>query len=81
MTLPAIVEVGLAPLSSRGGTLSSRFHIAAVAFQRARQLKQGARPRVEAFDHKVATLALLEVMADTVSWSLEEPKARPLAAA
>ena len=81
MTLPAIVEVALAPLASKGGTLSSRFHIAAVAFQRARQLKQGARPRVEALDHKVGTLALLEVLADTISWSVEEPPARPLAAA
>ena len=71
MTLPVIVEVGLAPLGKTGTDLS-RFHIASLAFQRTRQLKQGARPRVEANGHKVCTLALLEVLADTVSWHLTE---------
>lgn len=69
MTLPTIAEVAMTPLAARHGALVSRFHIAALAFQRAHQLKQGARPRVDAVGHKVVTLALLEVLADTISWS------------
>ena len=72
MTLPAFVEVALAPLGAKRGTELSRFHIASLAFQRTRQLKQGARPRVESRGHKVCTLALLEVLADTISWHLTE---------
>jgi DNA-directed RNA polymerase subunit K/omega len=68
VTLPAIVKAALAPLGGRDAALLSRFHVASLAFQRARQLKQGARPRVDAAGHKVVTLALLEVMADTVSF-------------
>jgi DNA-directed RNA polymerase subunit K/omega len=49
----------------------NRFHIATLAFQRAKQLQNGARPRVEDSDHGPTRLALLEVMADTISWKLE----------
>ena len=52
----------------------SRFHLVALAFQRAKQLQAGARPRVDAAGHKPTRLALLEVMADTISWTVE-PKA------
>ena len=45
------------------------FHLVSVVFQRAKQLKSGARPRVDAGDHKATRVALLEVLADTVSWS------------
>ncbi len=45
------------------------FHLVAVVFQRAKQLKSGARPRVDAGSHKATRVALLEVLADTVSWS------------
>jgi DNA-directed RNA polymerase subunit K/omega len=69
VTLPTIVEVALAPLDARNMTSLSRFHIAALAFQRAQQLKHGARPRVEGNGHKVCTVALLEVLANTISWS------------
>jgi DNA-directed RNA polymerase omega subunit len=68
--LPVISQVALAPLAHGGGPLGNRFHVVALAFQRARQLKAGARPRVEAGNHKAVTLALLEVLADTVSWSV-----------
>lgn len=67
MTLPVIVGMALAPHAS-GATLN-RFHISALAFQRAQQLKLGARPRVDAGVHKIATVAVLEVLADTISWS------------
>jgi DNA-directed RNA polymerase subunit K/omega len=45
------------------------FHLVAVVFQRAKQLQNGARPRVEAGRHKATRVALLEVLADTVSWT------------
>ncbi len=58
------------PAASVNGVSLSRFHIAALAFQRAKQLKNGARPRVEAAGHGPTRLALLEVMADTISWTV-----------
>ena len=66
------------PISGDGLPLS-RFHIAALAFQRARQLQNGARPRVEAAGHKVPRVALLEVMADTISWNVDQPVRVPSA--
>jgi len=47
----------------------SGFHLVSVVFQRAKQLQNGARPRVEAGHHKPTRVALLEVLADTVSWT------------
>jgi DNA-directed RNA polymerase subunit K/omega len=71
MTAPsavgAAVEMGALP--SSGPTLN-RFHIATLCFQRARQLQAGARPRVEDSDHRPTRLALLEVLADTISWTI-----------
>jgi len=58
---------------SKADALGNRFHLLALVFQRTRQLKAGARPRIPAEDHKPTRLALLEVLADTVSWSLEDP--------
>jgi DNA-directed RNA polymerase subunit K/omega len=49
----------------------SGFHLVSVVFQRAKQLQNGARPRVEAGDHKATRVALLEVLADTVSWTAD----------
>ena len=51
--------------------LHNRFHVAAIAFLRAKQLQAGARPRVDSRGHKVVTLALLEVIADTISWHVQ----------
>ncbi len=51
--------------------LHSRFHVATIAFLRAKQLQAGARPRVESRGRKVVTLALLEVIADTISWHVQ----------
>jgi len=55
-----------------GAAPLGRFHAAVVAFQRARQLQNNARPRIESDGHKFHRLALMEVMAGTVSWSVEE---------
>ena len=54
--------------------LHSRIHVAAVAFLRVKQLHGGARSRVEALDHKITHLAVLEVLADTISWSVTPPE-------
>jgi len=56
------------------GPLSSRFLVITLAFQRSRQLQAGARPRVDPTDHKQTRVALLEVMADTVSWTNVVPE-------
>jgi DNA-directed RNA polymerase subunit K/omega len=48
----------------------SRLLLSAVAFLRAKQLQTGSRPRVEPDGHKVTHLAVIEVRADTVSWSV-----------
>jgi hypothetical protein len=63
--------IPVASMSARGvqdGSLAG-FHLVSVVFQRAKQLQNGARPRVDAGEHKPTRVALLEVLADTVSWS------------
>ncbi len=71
MTSPAaeLTAPGI-PGSTSSGPLVNRFHIAAVAFQRAKQLQNGARPRVDAAGHRPTRLAVLEVLADTISWTV-----------
>jgi DNA-directed RNA polymerase subunit K/omega len=51
--------------------LLGRFHFAAIAFQRARQLQSNARPRVEVDGHKFPRIALMEVAVGAVEWSIE----------
>jgi len=48
----------------------NKFRLVTLAFQRCKQLQNGARPRVEPGDHKSQRIAMLEVMAGTISWSL-----------
>ena len=57
--------------SAPNGNRENRFLLSAIAFQRTRQLKEGAKARVEAAHHKVTYLAVLEVLANTISWSRE----------
>ena len=49
----------------------SRFHVATLAFFRAKQLDDGARPRVDGQGHRSWRVALLEVEAAQVSCYLE----------
>lgn len=58
-----------------GDGLLDKFHMAALTFQRARQLQNGARPRVETGGHKALRVALLEVTAGLISWSVGEKAA------
>ena len=64
------------PVTVASALKVSRFHLVSLAFQRAKQLQAGARPRVEATGHKPTHVALLEVMTDTVSWTVE-PNVEP----
>jgi DNA-directed RNA polymerase subunit K/omega len=50
-------------------TMGNRFLLSAIAFQRSKQLKGGAAARVARAGHKPTYLAVLEVLANTVSWS------------
>lgn len=56
--------------------LGNPFRVVVLAVQRARQLKDGARPRLDPGSHKLLRLALLEVRAGLLSWeTLAEPDA------
>ena len=52
-------------------TLGSRFLLSAIAFLRSKQLSHGASARIEREGHKATYLAVLEVSADTITWSRE----------
>ena len=65
---PARVGAGWA-----AGEADSKFRLVVLTVQRAKQLRNGARPRVEVGDHKHSRVALIEVAAGLVSWSLMEP--------
>ena len=52
-------------------TCGTQLHTATCTFQRARQLKDGARPRVEPRGHTILRVALMEVTAGMVSWSID----------
>jgi len=45
-------------------------HLATVMFRRALQLRNGARPRVDAHGHKVLRIAFLEVTTGAIPWEV-----------
>lgn len=51
----------------------SIFQLVRLASLRAKQLQAGARPRVEPNGDKLLRIALREVLAGLVSWSVSEP--------
>ncbi len=59
--------------------VESKFQFIAVASQRAKQLQNGAKPRVDARSRKPTRVAMQEVMAKAVSWDVieEAPPAQP----
>ena len=63
--------------------LDSKFRFITVAAQRAQQLQNGAKPRVEARSRKPTRIAMQEVLAEAVSWDMKDdaPKASPPAEA
>jgi DNA-directed RNA polymerase omega subunit len=72
MTPPgAAVTPSAAPITSASNALPlGSFHLVTLAFQRAKQLQNGARPRVDAVGHKPTRVALMEVAADAISWTV-----------
>jgi DNA-directed RNA polymerase omega subunit len=57
--------------------VDSKFRFIAVASQRAKQLQNGAKPRVDVKSRKATRIAMYEVLAEAVSWEMkeEQPKA------
>ena len=54
-------------------TKYNKFRDVVVAHQRAQQLKNGARPRVETGTHKFLWVAMREVQEGLISWDSPEP--------
>ena len=57
--------------------LKSRFLFVDVAAERAKQLRRGARPRVDGPTHKLERLAMREVAAGMIEWNLPHYKGAP----
>jgi DNA-directed RNA polymerase subunit omega len=52
--------------------VDSKFRFITVAAQRAKQLQNGAKPRVELKSRKPTRVAMQEVLANAVSWEVRE---------
>jgi len=52
--------------------VDSKFRFITVASQRAKQLQNGAKPRVDARSRKPTRIAMQEVLAGAVSWELRD---------
>jgi DNA-directed RNA polymerase subunit omega len=59
--------------------VDSKFRFITVAAQRAKQIQNGAKPRVEARSRKPTRIAMQEVLAEAVSWEIKDEA--PVAAA
>jgi DNA-directed RNA polymerase subunit omega len=59
--------------------VDSKFRFITVAAQRAKQLQNGAKPRVDTRSRKPTRVAMQEVLAGAVSWEVSE-KVAPLPA-
>jgi len=60
--------------------VDSKFRFITVAAQRAKQIQNGAKPRVETKSRKPTRIAMREVLAGAISWEVkaDEPPASPL---
>ena len=67
---PATTEAPAPPGFNDVGDEPNKFRLVTLTCQRARQLQNGARPRLEVENHKFLRVALLEVMAGVISWSV-----------
>jgi len=61
--------------------VESKFRFITVASQRAKQLQNGAKPRVEVKTRKPTRVAIEEVLANLISWEVHDEKAAAAAAA
>jgi DNA-directed RNA polymerase subunit omega len=57
--------------------VDSKFRFITVAAQRAKQLQNGAKPRVDTRSRKPTRVAMQEVLAGAVSWEVSEKVAPP----
>ncbi len=57
-------------------TVDSKFRFITVAAQRAKQIQNGAKPRVESRTRKSTRIAIQEVLAGAVSWEIKEDVAK-----
>ena len=60
--------------------VDSKFRFITVASQRAKQIQNGAKPRVEVKTRKATRIAMHEVLANLISWEIKEPEVRQIAA-
>ena len=57
--------------------VDSKFRFITVAAQRAKQLQNGAKPRVELKSRKPTRVAMQEVLANAVSWEVRSGEEAP----
>jgi DNA-directed RNA polymerase subunit K/omega len=69
LSAPAVTAHPLVQLGSNPDTQGNRFLLSSIAFLRSKQIKDGALARVERDGHKPTFIAILEVLADRISWS------------
>jgi DNA-directed RNA polymerase subunit omega len=58
--------------------VDSKFRFITVAAQRAKQLQNGAKPRIEVRSRKPTRIAMHEVLAGTISWEIRDENALAL---
>jgi DNA-directed RNA polymerase subunit omega len=56
--------------------VDSKFRFITVAAQRAKQIQNGAKPRVDVKSRKATRIAMHEVLAGAVSWEVKEEPAK-----
>jgi DNA-directed RNA polymerase omega subunit len=54
--------------------VDSKFRFITVASQRAKQLQNGAKPRVDTRSRKSTRVAIEETLAQAISWEVKEEK-------
>jgi DNA-directed RNA polymerase subunit omega len=57
--------------------VDSKFRFITVAAQRAKQIQNGAKPRVETRSRKSTRIAMQEVLAGAVSWEIRDDLPKP----
>lgn len=57
--------------------VDSKFRFITVASQRAKQIQNGAKPRVDSRSRKPTRVAMQEVLAGAVSWEVREEVPQP----
>ena len=57
--------------------VDSKFRFITVASQRAKQLQNGAKPRVDTRSRKSTRVAIEEALANAISWEVKDEKTPP----